>query len=84
MVDVDARNRSFGHLISHHIAINALCSSHDQSKRPCAYASTKSINLGNVKITETDNHSNNPPPLLTIDILHKFSKDSTSHSTTAS
>ena len=40
MVDLDALNRRFGHLISRHIAIAAILSSRDQGKHPRAYAAT--------------------------------------------
>ena len=84
MVDVDALTWRFGHLISHNIAIADLLSSRERAKRPHVYATTKFINLGNVKITETDNHSIDPPPLLTSYILHRFYRDITNHLATAS
>ena len=83
MVDADALTWSFGNLISNSIAISALLSPHDQFKRPRAYAATKFSDLGNVKITETDNPSSDPPPFLTSDVLCQFSQDSTNNSTTA-
>ena len=84
MVYVDDITRRFGNLISHHIAIAALLRSHNQAKHPRAYAATKFSNLSNVKITETDNPSNNLPPFLTGNILHQFYQDSTTNSTIAS
>ena len=84
MVDLYALTWRFGHLISHNISIAALISSHNQAKCPCNYAATKFINLGNVKIKETDNSSRNPPPFLTSDFLHQFSQDSTTPSAIAS
>ena len=84
MVYVDALTWRFVHLISYNITIASLLRYQDRSKRPCAYADTKLSNHGNAKITETDNPPSNPPPFLTSDILHRFSKDSTTHSATAS
>ena len=83
MIYVDAITQSFGHLISHHVAIAALLVSHDRSKSPCAYTNTEFSNLGNIKVTETDNPSSDPPPFLTSDVLHRFSQDITTNSATA-
>ena len=83
MVYIDAITRLFGYLISNHIAISALSSSRNQSKRPCAYAATEFSNLSNVKIKETDNPSIDPPPLLTSDVLHRFYQYITTHSAIA-
>ena len=74
MFDVDALTRRFLHLIIFHIDIAALLNFCDRAKRTCAYAATEFSNLGNVKITETDNPSSNPPPFLTSDILQRFFK----------
>ena len=82
IADVDALTWRFGHIISHHISIADLLSSRDRARRSRTYAATKFSNLGNVKIKDTDNSSSDPPPFLTNNILHRFSQDSTTHSTT--
>ena len=70
MVNVDALTRSFGHLLSHHIAIADLLRSRDHAKSNRAYETTKFSDLGNVKITKNDKPSRNPLPLLISDALH--------------
>ena len=72
MFDVDPLTRHSGHFISHHISISSLLISRDLSKRPRAHATTKFSDFVNVNITETDNPSSNPPPLLISDVLHQF------------
>ena len=79
VVDVDALNWCFGYIINYNIDIAVLLRSCDLAKRPCAYAITKFRDLVNIKITETDNPSSDPPPFLTSDILHQFSQDNTTH-----
>ena len=74
IVDVYALALRFVHIISHHIVIAALLRSHDQAKRPHAYAATKFSNLGNIKITETNNPFSDPPPFLTSNVLHRFNQ----------
>ena len=84
MVDVDALTWRFGHLISHHIDIADLLSSHDHAKCPRAYTAPGFSNLGNTKITETDNPSSNVPPILSSDVLHLFYQYITTNTATAS
>ena len=80
MFDVDPLTRHSGHFISHHISISSLLISRDLSKRPRAHATTKFSDFVNVNITETDNPSSNPPPLLISDVLHQFFQYSTTYS----
>ena len=84
MVNVYALTRSFGHLISHHIAIASLLSSRDHAKSNRAYDTTKFSDLGNVKITKNDKPSRNPTPLLISDALNWLYKDGTTNSVIAS
>ena len=79
IINVYVLTRRFGHLISHHIAISDLLSSHDRAKRPHAYAVIEFSDLGNVNITETGKPSSDPPPILTSYVLHRFSNYSTTH-----
>ena len=74
----------FGRIISHHITIASLLSSNDRANLPRAYAAKKFSNLGNVKITETDNPSSDPPSFLTSNALHRFYQYSTTRSAIAS
>ena len=83
IVDIYAITQRFWHLISHHIDIDALLISHNCAKHPCAYDAIEFSDLGNIKITETDNLSSEPPPFFTKDIIHQFYQDSTTHSATA-
>ena len=82
MFYVDALTWRFGNLISHHIAISAFLISCDCTNHTCAYAATKFSDIVNIKITETDNPSSDKAPLLTDDVLLRFSQDRPTHSPT--
>ena len=80
MVNIDPITQCFRHIFIHYIDIAALISFQKRAKYPRTYATTKFSNLGNVKIIETDNSSRDPPPVLTSDVFHRFSQDSTTNS----
>ena len=82
--NVDDITWRFEHIISHHITMYYLPKHRTRAKSPRAYNATKFRELGNIKITETENHSNNPPPFLTSNVFHRFYQDITNHSSTVS